>query len=49
MFLLGWVKPVCEDNIFWVRAKGESPAKLYESQRIPKTTVIFYEDTARCN
>ena len=39
------LRAVCEDNLFMVRAKGESPAKLYESRRIPKTTVIFPENT----
>jgi hypothetical protein len=36
---------VCEDNLFWSGRKASRPAKLYESQRIPKTTVIFFENT----
>ena len=34
-----------EDNLFWSGRKASRPAKLYESQRIPKTTVIFSENT----
>ncbi len=30
---------------FWSGRKASRPAKLYESQRIPKTTVIFSENT----
>ena len=43
--LHAYAYPVCEDNFFWSGRKASRPAKLYESQRIPKTTVIFSENT----